>query len=430
MATCDDIKKVTQKEVKDVQNTTPDISSAENTTELEKEYDIIKPEELEEIKETISTLNLPTAILKLKNFVDQGERVELNIAVTGESGSGKSTFVNAFRGLGDEDEGSAKTGVVETTMETEVYLHPKYKNVKVWDLPGIGTPNFKADVYLEQVKFERYDFFIIIASDRFRECHAQLAKAIMKMEKKFYFVRSKIDANIAAEGRKKSFNLQKTLNVIREDCKKEMKNIGFDSPQIFLISCFDLGKYDFNRLQETMEKDLSKHKRRVLMLAIPNITLEINEKKKKALEYDIVKVSILSACVAAVPVPGLSFGVDLLIVNNEIEKYYSAFGLDDSSLQMLCERSGKTIEELKSVMKSPLHRGINPTTILSLLTAASLYASESAVEYACSLIPVFGTMVAGGMSYLTVSRMLRKTLHELAEDARNVLITALQTEVD
>ncbi|XP_073714835.1 interferon-inducible GTPase 5-like [Misgurnus anguillicaudatus] len=431
MATCDDITKVTQEELKEVQETlsTPHISSAENTTEPDEEYVIIKQEDLEEIKETISTLDLPTAIQKLKNFIDQEERVELNIAVTGESGSGKSSFVNAFRGLGDEDEGSAKTGVVETTMETEVYLHPKYKNVKVWDLPGIGTPNFKADVYLKDVQFERYDFFIIIASDRFRECHAQLAKEIMRMEKKFYFIRSKIDTNIDAERRKKSFNLQKTLNVIREDCEKELQNICIKDPVVFLISCFDLSKYDFNLLQETMEKDLSKHKRRVLMLAIPNITLEINEKKKKALEYDIVKVSILSACVAAVPVPGLSFAVDLSIVNSEIEKYYSAFGLDDSSLQMLCERSGKTIEELKSVMKSPLHRGINPTTILSLLGVASLYASESAVEYACSFIPVLGTMVAGGLSYVTVSRMLRKALNELADDARNVLMTALETEV-
>ncbi len=68
--------------------------------------------------------------------------------MTGESGSGKSTFVNAFRGLGDEEEGSAPTGPVETTMKPEAYLHPKYKTVKVWDLPGIGTPSFKADEYL------------------------------------------------------------------------------------------------------------------------------------------------------------------------------------------------------------------------------------------------------------------------------------------
>ncbi|XP_065144633.1 interferon-inducible GTPase 5-like [Paramisgurnus dabryanus] len=396
---------------------------------LDDGFCIIGQDELEEIKEALSTQDMTTAVSKIKDVLEQQDRVELNIAVTGESGSGKSTFVNAFRGLGDEDEGSAKTGPVETTMKQEVYHHPKYDNVKVWDLPGIGTPNFKADEYLKEVQFERYDFFIIIASDRFRECHTKLATEIMKMGKKFYFVRSKIDSNIDAEKRKKSFDQGKTLNTIREDCIKELTKIGIENPVVFLISCFELGKYDFNLLEEMMEKELPQHKRHVLMLAIPNITLEINERKKKALEENIPRVALLSAGLATIPLPGLSVFADLAIVNNEVQRYYSAFGLDDPSLQMLCERSGKTIEELKNVMKSPLHLGINPTTIISLLGAASLYVSENAVEYVCSLVPILGTVVAGGMSYLTISKMLKKALDELAEDAKNVLMASLETEV-
>ncbi len=113
------------------------------------DYCVITQEDLEGIKDSISTQDLPSAINTIKEYLKRQDLVELNIGVTGESGSGKSTFVNAFRGLGDEEEGSAKTGVVETTTEPEVYLHPKYKNVKVWDLPGIGSPNFKADEYLK-----------------------------------------------------------------------------------------------------------------------------------------------------------------------------------------------------------------------------------------------------------------------------------------
>ncbi|MCJ8730459.1 hypothetical protein PDJAM_G00184570, partial [Pangasius djambal] len=200
----------------------------------------------------------------------QQERVELNIAITGESGSGKSTFINAFRGLGDEGEDSAETGVVETTTVPTVYPYTKFPNVKLWDLPGIGTPRFKADEYLKQVQFELYDFFIIIASDRFRECHANLAAEIRKMKKKFYFVRSKIDSNIEAEKkRKKTFNKEKTLDTIRENCIKGLEEIGLKSPAVFLISCFELSLYDFNRLEETMERELPQHKRDVLMLALP-----------------------------------------------------------------------------------------------------------------------------------------------------------------
>ncbi|XP_048058426.1 interferon-inducible GTPase 5-like isoform X2 [Megalobrama amblycephala] len=393
------------------------------------DYCIITQEDLEDLKESISTQDLPSAINTIKEYLKQQDLVELNIGVTGESGSGKSTFVNAFRGLGDEDEGSAKTGPVETTMESEVYLHPKYKNVKVWDLPGIGTPNFKADEYLELVQFERYDFFIIIASDRFRECHTQLAKEIKNMGKKFYFVRSKIDSTITAEKRKKNFDLRKTLDTIREDCENGLKKIGIEDPVVFLISGWELCKYDLNQLQERMEKELPQHKRRVLMLALPNITHEINEKKKKVFEDNIAKVAFLSACVATVPLPGLSFAVDLAIVKQQTEMYYSAFGLDDASLQMLCERSGKSIEELKSLMKSPLRFGINPASILALLGAASLAVAEDVVEYVLSVIPIIGSVVAGGMSYMTVSIMLKRALNDIAEDARNLLMASLETEV-
>ncbi|KAK9957839.1 hypothetical protein ABG768_012046 [Culter alburnus] len=393
------------------------------------DYCIITQEDLEDIKDSISTQDLPSAINTIKEYLKQQDLVELNIGVTGESGSGKSTFVNAFRGLGDEDEGSAETGPVETTMEPEAYLHPKYKNVKVWDLPGIGTPNFKADEYLKLVQFERYDFFIIIASDRFRECHTQLAKEIKNMGKKFYFVRSKIDLCITAEKRKKNFDQKKTLDTIREDCKNGLRRIGIEDPVVFLISGWELGKYDLNQLQERMEKELPQHKRRVLMLALPNITLEINEKKKKALEENIPKVAFLSACVATIPLPGLSITADIAIIADELRKYYSVFGLDDPSLQKLCERSGKTVEELKSLMKSPLHQGINTSSILTLLGAASFLISEDAVELLMSFIPIIGSVVAGGLSYLTVSRMLKRALNDIADDARNVLMASLETEV-
>uniref|UniRef100_A0A8C2A1T5 Si:ch73-171o20.1 n=1 Tax=Cyprinus carpio TaxID=7962 RepID=A0A8C2A1T5_CYPCA len=386
-------------------------------------------EQLKELQEMISTQNITSATNTINEFLKQQDLVDLNIGVTGESGSGKSTFVNALRGLGDEEEGSAKTGVVETTMEPEVYLHPQLKNVKVWDLPGIGTPNFKAHEYLEQVQFEKYDFFIIVTSDRFKECHTQLAEEIKNTGKKFYFVRSKIDFSITAERRKKNFDEKKTLNIIREDCENGLRKIGIEDPVVFLISGWEFGKYDINLLQERLEKELPKHKRHMLMLALPNITLEINEKKKKALEANIGRVAFLSACVAAVPLPGLSVAVDLAIVKQQTEMYYRTFGLDDESLQMLCKRFGKSIEELKSLMKSPLRAGINPTSILALLGAATLTLAENAAEYVLSFLPIIGTLAAGGMSYMTVSTMLRRALDDIAEDARNVLMASVQTEV-
>ncbi|XP_073714540.1 interferon-inducible GTPase 5-like isoform X1 [Misgurnus anguillicaudatus] len=392
------------------------------------DYSIITEEEIKELKESISNQDITSATKTIKEYLEQQDRVELNIAVTGESGSGKSTFVNAFRGLGDEDEDSAETGVVETTMEPKAYHHPKYQNVKLWDLPGIGTPNFKADEYLKQVQFERYDFFIIIASERFRECHIQLAKEIMRMEKKFYFVRSKIDQDINNERHKRNFDQKKILDQIRENCINGLKAIGgMDDPVVFLISGRELSKYDFNLLQEQMENELPQHKRHVLILSLPNITLEVNEKKKKALKKHIVKVALVSGGVAAVPVPGLSIAVDLGILAYEINKYCSTFGLDKKSLKKLCEQSGQSLKTIESLITSVWYKGSITGMILTQLRLAALFVTGEVAERIFSIIPIIGSVVAGGISFVTVYYMLNKALNNIAEDARKVLIAAVNT---
>ncbi|PIO14143.1 hypothetical protein AB205_0046280 [Aquarana catesbeiana] len=200
-------------------------------------------EQLEkEVTEALKRGDTLGAFEEVKKCLSGVENTPLNVAITGESGSGKSTFINALRGLGDEDEESAQTGVVETTMEPTPYPHPKNKSVTYWDLPGTGTPNFKASEYLDKVQFQRYDFFIIIASERFKENHILLAGEIQKMKKKFYFVRSKIDRDLrdSQERRPKTFNEKELLEKIRQDCfnplKDNLNNIKSDS--VFLVSSF------------------------------------------------------------------------------------------------------------------------------------------------------------------------------------------------
>ena len=65
------------------------------------------------------------------------EQCALNIAVTGQSGAGKSSFINAIRGVTHDSGCFAPTGFIECTVDPKEYPHPEHKNLTFWDLPGI-----------------------------------------------------------------------------------------------------------------------------------------------------------------------------------------------------------------------------------------------------------------------------------------------------
>ncbi|XP_048124864.1 LOW QUALITY PROTEIN: interferon-inducible GTPase 5-like [Alosa alosa] len=381
-----------------------------------------------EFSESLETQNITSAVQRIQTYFRDLDEVLLNIAVTGESGSGKSSFVNALRGLGDEEEDSAPTGVVETTTEPTAYPHPKYPNVILWDLPGVGTQNFKADTYLEQVEFDRYDFFIIIASERFRSSNVDLATQIQKMKKKFYFVRSKIDVDVQAEKRRKSFDQKLVLDRIRQDCIQGLVKNGVDHPAVFLISSYELGNYDINALQDTMEKELPDHKRDMLLLALPNVTMKIHQKKREALGARVWKMALLSAGIAAVPIPGLSICTDVAILVTEIKEYYQAFGLDEESLENLSNQMEVPVEEFRACLKSPLNKEISADVVVKMLTKAA-GAGMMVAGHVFNMLPLLGSLPAGALSFASTKLMLESCLKELAADAQSVLMRALQTEV-
>ena len=63
-----------------------------------------------------------------------------HFAIVGISGSGKSSLVNAFRGLRSRDAGAAEVGVTETTLQMTRYPDANPDRPFVWcDIPGAGT---------------------------------------------------------------------------------------------------------------------------------------------------------------------------------------------------------------------------------------------------------------------------------------------------
>uniref|UniRef100_A0A8C6Y8V7 IRG-type G domain-containing protein n=1 Tax=Naja naja TaxID=35670 RepID=A0A8C6Y8V7_NAJNA len=224
--------------------------------------------EFEDLKSDLNKGNIPKVAAEYQNRLNEMENLPLNIAVTGDAGVGKSSFVNAFRGVKDDDEEASMVDATEGTMEPKPYPHPSFPNIKIWDLPGIGTPKFQAKEYLKKVNFERYDIFIMVISERFTENNAFLAKEIQRMKKKLYYVRSKMDISVQNEKRNENFNMEQTLKSIRNYCQDSLKSTGVPSPRVFLISSREAYKYDFPLLKETIAVELPDHKKDILTLAV------------------------------------------------------------------------------------------------------------------------------------------------------------------
>ncbi|XP_049452876.1 interferon-inducible GTPase 5-like [Epinephelus fuscoguttatus] len=384
-------------------------------------------EPIEDFKEELLTNGPAAAAAKIQDYLDQQDNIPLNIGITGESGSGKSTFVNAFRGIDNRDERAAPTGCVETTTEATPYPHPNYPNVTLWDLPGIGTPNFSASNYLERVEFEKFDFFIIISADRFKENDVKLAKEIQRMQKKFYFVRSKIDHNLRdEEDSQRDFNAERTLKQIRDNCIQGLEKQGFESPQVFLVSSRHLHLYDFHLLEETLERELPAHKRNTLLLAMPNISHGIISKKKEALQAKIKYLASISALIAAAPVPGLSAATDIAMLVATINEYKVTFGLDSKSLQSLARSARVPLDDLRSVMTSQLGlKEINKELIIKMLCLSVSDAALMAAEEGFRFVPLFGIPAAASLSFIFTYKALNTFLDMLAEDAQKVFTKAL-----
>ncbi|XP_053398749.1 T-cell-specific guanine nucleotide triphosphate-binding protein 2-like [Mercenaria mercenaria] len=266
---------------------------------------------------------------------------KLSIAVIGNSGTGKSSLINAIRGIKADEQGAAPVGITETTIEKKQYAVPGNENIILWDLPGVGTQTFKKEDYLKEMNIEQFDVFIIVSASRFSENEIWLAQHIVEQKIYMFFVRTKIDIDLQNEKRDHpdQYNKKKCLRKLKKEIQNNLDkgNILHSKRGIYLVSSAEREKFDFPNLQEKLNRELS-FKR----FAIRKI-LEKRLKERVADKRDIKKGKFRLHRVGVVVLG--SFTDE--ITKSMYEACKKAFCLDNESLQMIAAELEIPLSDLK-----------------------------------------------------------------------------------
>lgn len=92
------------------------------------------------------------------------------VAICGPAGSGKSSLLNALRGLVNSDQDAARVGTTETTTEKQEYRAAAcFDHLSLVDMPGAGTQRVPSEGYFATNKLYCYDTILIICGERFGE---------------------------------------------------------------------------------------------------------------------------------------------------------------------------------------------------------------------------------------------------------------------
>lgn len=323
-------------------------------------------------------------------------QIPVSIFVTGDSGNGMSSFINALRIIGHEEDASAPTGVVRTTQTRAEYSSSHFPNVVLWDLPGLGATAQTVENYIEEMKFSTCDLFIIVASEQFSSNHVKLAKIIQSMGKRFYVIWTKLDRDLSTSVLSEVRLIQNIQENIRENLQKK----GVKEVPIFLVSNLDPLLHDFPELRSTLQTDLSN-----IRCCEPLKTLYVIYEK-------IIgdKVANWNQIIANGRLKN-SLGVrDDDDMGECLKRYRLIFGIDDESLQQIAHGMGTVVMEYKANIKSQdFHTLRRADWKLRLMTCRTVNA----------LLCLFKFLPCLGHCFKRMSH--KRMLLLVAEDTKNVL---------
>lgn len=323
------------------------------------------------------------------------EKEKVKIAVAGQSSSGKSSFINAIRGVGYKDKGYAQDGYGDTTLKVETYKHPKNKHIVYCDLPGYGTTTITREKFLDIVNISSFDIFIIFFTSVPTPEDDWLVKQLQNARKPFCFARTKLDQDIE-NGKRKGENEITVLGNIKDAIARATESMPvLKGADIFIISNPKPFMGEMSNLIKFMQTKVTTVKFEAILFSLPAFTKDIIEKKYKDLLGRITNVAYLHAMHYSYIYSSLKENQHQYDDNikNEITTYFKVFELDS-----VC---AKDVPNLKHYFSDE-----HVFNLLKIFT-------NQMPGFGIRLIPIYSVI----KKYKVCQQYLKKLLSELKADA-------------
>ncbi|ETO09235.1 hypothetical protein RFI_28152 [Reticulomyxa filosa] len=188
----------------------------------------------------------------------------INVAVCGGSGVGKSSLVNAIRGLKPGDPKEAKIDVCETTNVHQDYpfsfdVNSISVNFSIWDLPGAGTVNHPYETYIVNFGIGYMNLVMVVVGERLTPFDCEMIKFLEQKNIIYYIVRNKFADTANNNLYDNNITHKQTYNNARSYINRKLKKVDINvaNSRIYLLSSRDKNFADWDSFIREFKYDLS-----------------------------------------------------------------------------------------------------------------------------------------------------------------------------
>ena len=354
---------------------------------------------------------ISTIIENLKKEYEAIKNATVNIAISGQSGAGKSSLINAIVGRK-----VAEVGITETTVEIKKYIS---NGIHFSDLPGCGTEKFPVKTYLEYCNLESFDAVIVVTANRFFENDLWLIKEMIRIGRPVYVVRTKMDVSITDGMHDDNLSEYEVFEKVKNDIQSNIGTIAIKG--IYLISSREPLKMDMSKLVLNIEQNLIGLKKQRFIADVAPLNEQILEEKSAIAKKAVVYGASAAALNGINPIPGLDIGLDIAILMQMSKEIQSIYGLDEKSIDELSRRLGNNANFtiIKTKASQYAAKFIAKEGIMILLKRFAVnIGSKEVLKY----IPFVGQIAAAGIGYKMTDSFGSDLIDESHEFAKEILI--------